>query len=83
MVHTVHHLTVCFFTRKFSGLLRLPKLKKLQVRFWQGMAASMVACYSMVAAVLVKKPVMVGKVASGACSFEAALRFSRVQISRS
>jgi hypothetical protein len=30
------------------------------------MAASMVACYSMVAAVLVKKPVMVGKVASTA-----------------
>ena len=41
----------------------------------------MVACYSMVAAVLVKKPVMVGKVASGACSFEATSRFSRVQIS--
>ena len=29
------------------------------------MAASMVACYSMVAAVLVKKPVMVGKGAVG------------------
>ena len=28
------------------------------------MAASMVTCYSMVAAVLVKKPVMVGKVLS-------------------
>ena len=41
----------------------------------------MVACYSMVAAVLVKKPVMVGKVASAACSFEATSRFSRVQIS--
>ena len=41
----------------------------------------MVACYSMVAAVLVKKPVMVGKVASGACSFEATSRFGRVQIS--
>ena len=41
----------------------------------------MVACYSMVAAVLVKKPVMVGKVASGACSFKATSRFSRVQIS--
>jgi hypothetical protein len=42
-------------------LPNLAKLKKLQVRFWQGMAASMVACYSMVAADLVKKPVMVGK----------------------
>ena len=41
----------------------------------------MVACYSMVAAVLVKKPVMVGKVASAACSFEVTSRFSRVQIS--
>ena len=41
----------------------------------------MVACYSMVAAVLVKKPVMVGKVASAACSFEATSRFSRVRIS--
>jgi hypothetical protein len=41
----------------------------------------MVACYSMVAAVFVKKPVMVGKVASAACSFEATSRFSRVQIS--
>jgi hypothetical protein len=45
------------------------------------MAASMVAIksYSMVAVVLVKKPVMVRKVASAACSFES--RFSRVQIS--
>ena len=41
----------------------------------------MVACYSMVAAVLVKKPMMVGEVASCACSFEATSRFSRVQIS--
>ena len=38
----------------------------------------MVACYSMVMAAAA---VVVGKVASGACSFEATSRFSRVQIS--
>ena len=70
-----HLLTLGFFTREFSSLLDLPKLKKLQVRFWPGMAASMVACYSMVAAnvaaVLVKKPVMVGKVLSVTTSLTA------------
>ena len=38
----------------------------------------MVACYSMVMAAAA---VVVGKVASGACWFEATSRFSRVQIS--
>ena len=41
----------------------------------------MVACYSMATAAFCQKAVVVGKVASGACSFEATSRFSRVQIS--
>ena len=84
-IDIVYPLTSAFFaTREFSSLLRSSLAEKITGWVLAGNGGvNGIMLYSMVAAVLVKKPVMVGKVASGACSFEATSRFSRVQISRS
>ena len=60
MIPKIETFLVVFYTCDFSSLPRSVLLGKKQVRFGREWA-SMVACYSMVTAVLVKKPVMVGK----------------------